>query len=96
MPVPTTAGMPYSRATIAACDMVPPMSDTRAAILPKTGPQLGAVHRADEDLALADLADVVDVRSTRATPLDHPGEAAYPRLSTRQSSPPSQVSTVSW
>ena len=42
-PVPTTAGMPYSRATIAACDMVPPMSETAPAILPKTGPQLGAV-----------------------------------------------------
>jgi hypothetical protein len=31
-PVPTTAGIPYSRATMAACDMVPPMSETAALI----------------------------------------------------------------
>src|SRR5262249_2239904 len=29
-PVPTTAGRPYSRQTIAACDMTPPMSVTTA------------------------------------------------------------------
>src|SRR5262249_21287084 len=33
-PVPTTAGRPYSRLTIAACDMIPPRSDTVALIRP--------------------------------------------------------------
>ena len=42
-PVPTTAGRPYSRATIAACDIEPPMSETAALILPNTGARLGAV-----------------------------------------------------
>jgi hypothetical protein len=31
VPVPMTAGMPYSRATIAACDAGPPESTTTAA-----------------------------------------------------------------
>src|SRR5207248_219873 len=42
-PVPTTAGRPYSRETIAACAMIPPMSDTAAPMRLKTGAQLGAV-----------------------------------------------------
>ena len=46
VPVPTTAGRPYSRATIAAWHMMPPESSTAAAILPKTGVQLGDVDGA--------------------------------------------------
>ena len=42
-PVPTTAGKPYSRDTIAAWLMMPPISDTAAWILGKMGAQLGAV-----------------------------------------------------
>ncbi len=37
VPVPTTAGRPYSRATIAAWLIEPPMSDTAAAIFWNTG-----------------------------------------------------------
>ena len=37
-PVPTTAGRPYSRAMIAAWDIIPPMSETAAAIFGNTGP----------------------------------------------------------
>jgi hypothetical protein len=44
-PVPVTAGRPYSRQTIAACDIIPPMSVTVALILLNTGAQLGAVTR---------------------------------------------------
>src|SRR5271170_831772 len=42
-PVAVTAGSPYSRQTIAACDIIPPMSVTVALILLNTGAQLGAV-----------------------------------------------------
>ena len=38
VPVPVTAGTPYSRQTIAAWLIMPPMSVTVAPILPKTGP----------------------------------------------------------
>src|SRR2546423_1177970 len=41
-PVPTTAGIPYSRATIAACDIVPPVLGTPPLILPETRPPLRA------------------------------------------------------
>src|ERR1035437_7964900 len=42
-PVPTTAGMPYSRQTIAAWLMTPPTSVTQALILAKAGAQDGDV-----------------------------------------------------
>ena len=42
-PVPTTAGSPYSRQTIAACDMTPPISVTAALIFGKIGAQAGEV-----------------------------------------------------
>ena len=41
--VATTAGMPYSRATIAACDVAAPPSTTTAAARWKSGVQAGAV-----------------------------------------------------
>ena len=43
VPVPTTAGNPYSRDTIAAWDMIPPMSVTAAQILEKIGAHAGDV-----------------------------------------------------
>src|SRR5437879_12045762 len=42
-PVPTTAGRPYSRHTIAAWDITPPTSVTVARILEKIGAQAGEV-----------------------------------------------------
>ena len=42
-PVAVTAGSPYSRQTMAACDIIPPMSVTVALILLNIGAQLGAV-----------------------------------------------------
>ena len=76
MPVPTTAGMPYSRATIAACDIVPPMSETAAAILPNTGPQLGAVTGQTSTSPSRIWPMSLTLSSTRATPSTTPGEAA--------------------
>ena len=43
LPVPVTAGRPYSRQTIAAWLIIPPMSVTVALILPKIGPHDGAI-----------------------------------------------------
>jgi hypothetical protein len=45
-PVPTTAGMAYSRATREACAASVPASVTTAAALAKRGVQAGAVARA--------------------------------------------------
>ena len=59
-PVPTTAGIPYSRATIAACDITPPTSVTVALIFEKIGAQAGEVDAAHEDLAVAHVGDLVD------------------------------------
>ena len=75
-PVPTTAGMPYSRATMAACDMVPPISDTAALILPNTGAQLGLVtgHTSISPSCMRPMS--LTFFSTRATPSTTPGEAA--------------------
>jgi hypothetical protein len=43
VPVPITAGMPYSRATIAACDPSPPESTTTAAARWNSGVHAGLV-----------------------------------------------------
>ncbi len=42
-PVPTTAGSPYSRHTMAVWAMIPPTSETAAGRRENTGAQLGAV-----------------------------------------------------
>ena len=75
-PVPTTAGSPYSRATIAACDIIPPMSETAAAIFGKTGPQLGAVTEHTSTSPCCTVPISLTSRTTRATPSTTPGEAA--------------------
>ena len=43
--MPRTAGMPNSRATMAACESIPPVSVTTAAATPKSGVQAGSVVR---------------------------------------------------
>src|SRR4051812_45607878 len=78
LPVPTTAGMPYSRATIAAWDMIPPMSETVAAILPNTGVQLGEVTGATRISPSASLPMSRTSRMTRAVPSTTPDEPAKP------------------
>src|SRR4029077_9732744 len=77
-PVPVTAGKPYSRQTIAACDIMPPISVTVARILPKTGPQLGAMTVATRMSPSWSRSRSSVVFTTRATPSTVPGEAGMP------------------
>src|SRR5271165_3969438 len=93
-PVPTTAGMPYSRATIAACDIEPPMSETAALILPNTGAQLGAVT-GQTRISPSRISPIwLTSVSTRAGPSTMPEEAPQPRIS--PSSGRSHASIVCW
>src|SRR5271165_146634 len=93
-PVPTTAGMPYSRATIAACDIEPPMSETAALILPNTGAELGAVT-GQTRISPSRISPIwLTSVSTRAGPSTMPEEAPQPRIS--PSSGRSHASIVCW
>src|ERR671937_2339683 len=75
-PVPTTAGRPYSRQTIAACDITPPTSVTAALILVKIGAHAGEVapHTRISPSRTSPIWSTP--RTTRATPSTAPGEAA--------------------
>ena len=88
-PVPTTAGMPYSRATIAAWDIVPPMSETAALILPNTGAQLGAVIGQTRISPVCTWSSSFGDVMTRAGPSAIPADAATPCSSRTPSAPPS-------
>src|SRR5205823_6951156 len=46
-PTAVTVGTPYSRPTMAACDRVPPPSQTQAAILAKAGVQRSEEHTSE-------------------------------------------------
>src|SRR6185437_3283522 len=76
--VPTTAGRPYSRETIAAWDMIPPMSETAAAIFPNTGVQLGDVTGATRISPGSSSPSCARSSTTRAGPSTMPGDAAKP------------------
>ena len=76
--MPTTAGMPYSRATIAACDIAPPISDTAALIFPNTGAPLGAVTGQTRISPSLDLADLVDVVQHPRDAFDDAGRRGEP------------------
>ncbi len=78
LPVPTTAGSLYSRDTIAAWDMIPPMSDTAAAIVPNTGVQLGEVTGATRISPGSRSPSRSTSRITRAGPSTVPGEPPKP------------------
>ena len=78
-PVPVTAGRPYSRQTIAAWLIMPPMSVTVALILPKIGPQDGAVTVATRISPCCTSESWSASVTTRARPSTTPGEAAMPR-----------------
>src|SRR5487761_1626963 len=80
-PQPTTAGIPYSRATIAACDIEPPMSETAAWILAKTGAQDGAVTGTTRISPSRSLPISDTSNRTRAPPSTTPAEAATPTTS---------------
>jgi hypothetical protein len=90
-PVPVTAGRPYSRQTIAACDIIPPISVTVARILPNTGPQLGAMTVATRISPSSSRSRSYAVLTTRASPSTVPGEAGMPLNMSDFSPPPSQA-----
>src|SRR5581483_415810 len=77
-PVPTTAGSPYSRQTMAACDITPPMSVTTALTFEKIGAHAGEVigHTRTSPLRTAAISSTST--TTRATPSTTPGDAAAP------------------
>jgi hypothetical protein len=74
-PVPRTAGRPYSRATIAAWHMTPPASVTAAAILAKTGVPARLGERCDEDLAVLDVCELLDVEDHSGRSFNETGRA---------------------
>src|SRR5262249_49938313 len=77
-PVPTTAGFPYSRDTIAACDMTPPMSVTVAFILGKIGAHAGDVIVQTRISPSSIVPINSGSLSTRAGPSATPADAAAP------------------
>src|SRR5262245_42144644 len=77
--VPTTAGSPSSRATIAVWESTPPTSDTTAPAIESNGTQGGNVISTtmispSSSSAVAWLSE----RQTRAGPVKSPGEPATP------------------
>src|SRR5581483_2962145 len=84
--VPITAGMRYSRATIAPCESTPPVSATSALIEPKTGVHGGVVLRqtrmSPERTRCRSSMRVI----TRATPVTRPADAGAPRSTPSASS----------
>src|SRR5207245_4170183 len=74
---PTTAGIPYSRATIEPCDIMPPISMTTAPAVMKSGVQPGSVEGATRTSPGSRRAPAGS-RTTRAGPEYRPGEAALP------------------
>ena len=65
-PVPTTAGRPYSRQTIAACDITPPTSVTVALIFEKIGAHAGEVLPQTRISPVADVGDLARPTGPRA------------------------------
>ena len=92
MPVATTAGSSYSRETIAACDMMPPPSETAAAMRAKTIDQLGAVSGQTRISPSSRVSSSSALWTTRATPSASPGEAARPMNSSFEADPRSAAS----
>src|SRR5579863_2240703 len=96
VPVPTTAGRPNSRATMAAWLIEPPMSDTAAEIFWNTGAQVGLVTWQTRMSPCRSRPISSTDRTIRAGPSAMPLEAANPLISLPLSSPAaSQVSRLS-
>src|SRR5690606_37913641 len=77
-PVPTTAGIPYSRHTMAAWLMTPPTSVMQALILAKAGAHDGEVVGATRISPSTRSRISSALRHTRAVPSMTPGLAAKP------------------
>ena len=77
-PVPTTAGIPYSRATWDECEATPPVSVTTAAARAKRGVQAGVVAGATRTSPACNLSNSASERTMRAGPLARPELAGTP------------------
>src|SRR5579859_3787040 len=82
-PVPTTAGMPYSRATMAQWLRMPPESVTMAATVAKSGVQGVAVVSATSTSPRRSLPASSNDRSTLAGPRTRPDEPGCPVTTSR-------------
>src|SRR3954447_9854807 len=78
LPAPTTAGIPYSRATTAEWPRIPPVSVTTAAAMPKSGVHGGAVVSATRTSPGASASASASERTPRATPVTGPADPAEP------------------
>src|SRR6185312_854190 len=87
LPVPTTAGSPYSRATMAAWLIEPPMSETAPTIFWKMGAQVGLVTWHTRISPFCRRAISSTDLTMRAGPSTTPLEAAKPRTSLPSESP---------
>ena len=76
--VPMTAGMPNSRASTAGCEVVPPVSVTRPAILVNRTTQAGFVIWQTRMSPSRTSSNSSTVRTTRAIPSIDAGRAAEP------------------
>src|SRR5919199_4959804 len=76
---PTTAGIPYSRATTAQWLRMPPVSVTTAAATANSGVHGGAVVSATSTSPGRRRAASASERTTRATPTTVPDDPAEPR-----------------
>ena len=74
-----TAGMPNSRARTAGCEVVPPVSVTRPAILVNSTTQAGLVIWQTRMSPSRTSSNSSTVRTTRAMPSTTPGDAADAR-----------------
>ena len=79
LPVPTTAGIPYSRQTIAVWLMMPPTSDTVAAIRANTGAHDGEVAGQTSTSPGCTSVSSDTCVTTRTGPSTTPGEPPVPR-----------------
>ena len=75
-----TAGMPNSRASTAGCDVVPPVSVTRPAILVNSTTQAGLVIWQTRMSPSVTSSNSSTVRTTRAMPSTTPGDPAIPAI----------------
>ena len=76
--VPTRQGMPSSRDTMAACDVMPPASVTIAAARRISGTQSGVVIDATSTSPFSSVLVLEDDVSTRTGPVATPGPAPTP------------------
>ena len=76
--VPTTAGIPNSRARTAGCEVVPPVSVTSPAILVNRTTHAGLVIWHTRMSPSATSSKSATVRTTRAMPSTTPGEPEIP------------------